>query len=162
MARFDPVAPNAWPHGGTFNNNVLAMAAGHAALAKVLTAEALESMNRRGDRLRHRLNDLARRYDLPMQVTGAGSLFGIHFHYGQIRNVGDLRRGETGRESAIRLLKALFHLDMLAQGQYLSRRILGNLSLETTEADLDDLCVAVEEFLASRGALIREAVSAPE
>ena len=162
MARFDPVAPNAWPHGGTFNNNVLAMAAGHAALAKVLTAEALESMNRQGDRLRHRLNDLARRYDLPMQVTGAGSLFGIHFHYGQIRNVGDLRRGETGRESAIRLLKALFHLDMLAQGQYLSRRILANLSLETTEADLDDLCVAVEEFLANRGALIREAVSAPE
>ena len=162
MARFDPVAPNAWPHGGTFNNNVLAMAAGHAALAKVLTAEALESMNRQGDRLRHRLNDLARRYDLPMQVTGAGSLFGIHFHYGQIRNVGDLRRGETGRESAIRMLKALFHLDMLAQGQYLSRRILANLSLETTEADLDDLCVAVEEFLANRGALIREAVSAPE
>ena len=158
MARFDPAAPNAFPHGGTFNNNVLAMAAGHAALSKVLTPERLEAMNRRGDRLRERLNAMGRAHELPMQVTGIGSIFGIHFHRGPIRNAGDLDRGEAGRETAIRQLKTLFHLDMLAAGQYLSRRILGNLSLETTDADLDALCNAVEEFLASRGGLIREAV----
>jgi glutamate-1-semialdehyde 2,1-aminomutase len=160
MARFDPAAPNAFPHGGTFNNNVLAMAAGHAALAKVLTPEAVAAMNRRGDRLRERLNEMARAHDLPMQVTGVGSIFGIHFHRGPIRNADDLDRGEAGREAAIRELKTLFHLDMLAAGQYLSRRILGNLSLETTDADLDGLCSAVEEFLVSRGGLIREAVPA--
>jgi len=160
MARFDPAAPNAFPHGGTFNNNVLAMAAGHAALSKVLTPEALERMNRRGDRLRDRLNATAKEHDLPMQVTGSGSIFGIHFHRGPIRNAGDLDRGEAGREAAIGQLKTLFQLDMLAAGQYLNRRILGNLSLETSEADLDALCGAVEEFLVSRGALIREAVPA--
>ena len=115
-------------------------------------------MNRRGDRLRERLNEMGRAHELPMQVTGRGSIFGIHFHRGPIRNAGDLDRGEEGREAAIRQLKTLFHLDMLAAGQYLSRRILGNLSLETTDADLDALCNAVEEFLASRGGLIREAV----
>ncbi len=40
MARFDPARAGAYPHGGTFNNNVLAMAAGHAALTSVLTTEA--------------------------------------------------------------------------------------------------------------------------
>ena len=136
------------------------MAAGHAALSKVLTAEAVAAMNRRGDRLRDRLNDIAKAQDLPMQVTGKGSIFGIHFHRGPIRNAGDLDRGEAGREAIIRELKTLVHLDMLAAGQYLSRRILGNLSLETSDADLDGLCGAVEEFLVSRGGLLREAVPA--
>ena len=158
MSRFDPSAVNAFPHGGTFNNNVLAMAAGHVALSKVLTPAALEDMNRRGDRLRDRMNAMARAFDLPMQAIGVGSIFGIHFHRGPIRNAGDLRRGEAGHEAAILQLKALFHLDMLAAGQYLSRRILGNLSLETSDADADRLCGAVEEFLVSRGALIQEAV----
>ena len=158
MARFDPSAPDAFPHGGTFNNNVLAMAAGHAALSQVLTAEAQEGMNRRGDRLRDRLNAMAGAHGLPMQVTGIGSIFGIHFHRGPIRNAGDLERGEVGRAASILQLKTLFHLDMLAAGQYLSRRLLCNLSLETSEADLDGFCGAVEEFLVSRGALIREAV----
>ena len=107
--------------------------------------------------LRDRLNAMGREHELPMQVTGVGSIFGIHFHRGPIRNVGDLARGEAGREAAIRQLKALFHLDMLAAGQYLSRRLLCNLSLETSEAEVDGLCDAIGEFLASRGALIREA-----
>jgi glutamate-1-semialdehyde 2,1-aminomutase len=162
MARFDPSAPGAFPHGGTFNNNVLAMAAGHAALSQVLTSAAQEAMNRRGDRLRDRLNAMAAAKSLPMQVTGVGSIFGIHFHRGPIRNTGDLERGEAGRAEAIRQLKTLFHLDMLAAGQYLSRRLLGNLSLETSEADLDGFCGAVEEFLVSRGTLLREAVPEEE
>jgi glutamate-1-semialdehyde 2,1-aminomutase len=160
MARFDPSAPGAFPHGGTFNNNVLAMAAGHAALSQVLTAASQEAMNKRGDRLRDRLNAIAGAHGLPLQVTGIGSIFGIHFHRGPIRNTGDLERGEAGREEPIRQLKTLFHLDMLAAGQYLSRRLLGNLSLETSEADVDGFCDAVEEFLASRGGLIRGAVEA--
>jgi glutamate-1-semialdehyde 2,1-aminomutase len=155
MARFDPSRPDAFPHGGTFNNNVLAMAAGFAALTRVLTADAQARMNALGDRLRERLAELARKRDVPMQVTGLGSIFGIHFHAGPVRNIGDLDRGERGRESAIEDIKKLFHLDMLAAGQYVSRRILGNLSVETTEADADAFCQAVEEFLVNRGELVR-------
>ncbi|HEY3148639.1 MAG TPA: aminotransferase class III-fold pyridoxal phosphate-dependent enzyme [Dongiaceae bacterium] len=157
MARFDPSRPDAYPHGGTFNNNVLAMAAGHAALTRVLTADAQARMNALGDRLRTRLAELARKHDVPMQVTGLGSIFGIHFHAGPIRNIGDLDRGERGREALISDIKKLFHLDMLAAGQYISRRVMGNLSVETSEADADALCQAIEEFLVSRGALVRDA-----
>lgn len=157
MARFDPSRPDAYPHGGTFNNNVLAMAAGHAALTCVLTAESQARMNALGDRLRDRLTELARKHDVPMQVTGLGSIFGIHFHVGPIRNIGDLDRGERGRESTINDIKKLFHLDMLAAGQYISRRVMGDLSLETSEAEADGLCQAVEEFLVNRGELVRAA-----
>jgi glutamate-1-semialdehyde 2,1-aminomutase len=131
------------------------MAAGYAALTQVLTAETQARLNALGDRLRARLAELARKHDVPMQVTGLGSIFGIHFHVGPIRNIGDLDRGEHGREAAIGDIKKLFHLDMLAAGQYLSRRILGNLSVETSEADTEALCQAVEEFLVNRGELVR-------
>ncbi len=159
MSRFDPRSPNALPHGGTFNNNVLGMAAGYVALTQVLTPERQERMNAMGDRLRDRLNELARAHGIPLQTTGLGSIFGMHFHDGPIRNAGDLDAGERGRESAIAELKALFHLDMIERGQYLSRRILGNLSLETSEPQIDGLCGAVEDFLETRGALARAALA---
>jgi glutamate-1-semialdehyde aminotransferase len=103
------------------------------------------------------LAELAQRHDVPMQVTGLGSIFGIHFHVGPIRNTGDLDRGEHGRESVISDIKKLFHLDMIAAGQYISRRVMGNLSIETSEADADGFCQAVEEFLVNRGEVVRAA-----
>lgn len=158
MARFDPSKPNAYPHGGTFNNNVLAMAAGHAALTEVLTEERLLRMNALGDSIRERLNGLARKHDVPVQATGIGSVFGLHFHEGPIRNSGDLDRAEHGREALIGDIKKLFHLEMLAAGQYIARRVMGDLSIETTEAEADGLCAAVEEFFVSRGELVRAAM----
>jgi len=160
MARFDPSRPDAYPHGGTFNNNVLAMAAGYAALTKVLTTEAQGHMNALGDSVRTRLNELARKHNVPMQSTGIGSVFGIHFHVGPIRSIGDLDRGEHGRESVVGGIRKLFHLDMIAAGQYISRRIMGCLSVETSDAEADQFCQAVEEFLVSRGDVVRAAFEA--
>jgi glutamate-1-semialdehyde 2,1-aminomutase len=150
MNHFDPSKPGAFPHGGTFNNNVVAMSAGYVALTKILTREASDRMNALGDRLRDRLNDLALKHALPMVATGFGSIFGIHFHDGVLRNIDDLDLGEKGRENEVANLKKLFHLDMIDSGIYISRRVMGNLSLETTEAETDTLVAAVDEFLASR------------
>jgi glutamate-1-semialdehyde 2,1-aminomutase len=159
MARFDPGRPGAFPHGGTFNNNVLAMAAGLAGFTHVLTLEAIERMNARGDALRRRLNDLAARHGVALQATGVGSIFGLHFHRGPIRNGDDLAAGGRGRETAIAQLKSLFQLDLLERGLYVTRRILGNVSLATSDADTDLLVAALDEFLATRGDLIREVVA---
>ena len=155
MRRFDPSKPNAFPHGGTFNNNVIAMAAGHVALTRLLTREATDRMNALGDHLRGRLNGLAKKHALPMVATGFGSIFGIHFHEGRLRNIDDLNEGEKGREREMEDLKKLFHLDMIGNGIYISRRIMGNLSLETTEVETDMLVNAVDEFLSSRGNLMQ-------
>ena len=66
-------------------------------------------------------------------------------------------RASTGASRPSRDLKKLFHLDMLAAGQYISRRIMGNLSIETSEAEAEAFCQAVEEFLVSRGDVVRAA-----
>jgi glutamate-1-semialdehyde 2,1-aminomutase len=159
MRRFDPSKPGAFPHGGTFNNNVVAMSAGYVALNKILTREVSDRMNGLGDRLRAKLNGLASKHALPMVATGFGSIFGIHFHEGTLRNIDDLDLGEQGRESEVADLKKLFHLDMIGSGIYIARRIMGNLSVETTEAETDRLVAAVDEFLASRKNLFKAVFS---
>ena len=60
-----------------------------------------------GDRLRAKLNELASKHAVPMVATGFGSIFGIHFHDGKIRNIDDLDQGEAGREAEVADLKEL-------------------------------------------------------
>jgi glutamate-1-semialdehyde 2,1-aminomutase len=158
MERFDPNRPDALPHGGTFNNNVLAMAAGHAAFTEVLTVEALGAMNALGDALRSRTNALAQKHGVAMQMTGLGSIYGLHFCKGPIRSIRDLDAAAQGRETALAALRKLFQLDMFARGLYVTRRGTGNLSLATTAAEIDLFLDALEEFMTSRGALIRDVV----
>ncbi|HEX5328097.1 MAG TPA: aminotransferase class III-fold pyridoxal phosphate-dependent enzyme, partial [Acetobacteraceae bacterium] len=55
MDLFDPRRPDALPHAGTFNNNVLTMSAGLAGLTEVYTPAAAVALNARGDALRERL-----------------------------------------------------------------------------------------------------------
>jgi glutamate-1-semialdehyde 2,1-aminomutase len=155
MEGFDPSRPDALQHGGTFNNNVIAMTAGCRVMERLLSEEALAEMNERGDGLREALNRLADTHGLPIQATGTGSIFGIHFHRGPLNNVGDLTEGELGREAQMGALKKLFHFDMLAAGIYISRRLTGNLSLMTSKAECAQFLAAVEEFFVNRGELIR-------
>ena len=61
MDLFDPRRPDALPHAGTFNNNVLTMSAGLAGLTEVYTPDAAVALNARGDALRERLNALCRK-----------------------------------------------------------------------------------------------------
>jgi glutamate-1-semialdehyde 2,1-aminomutase len=159
MGRFDPSRPGAFPHGGTFNNNVLAMAAGYAALTRVLTAQALDATNRLGDRIREGINERAARHGLPVLSTGVGSILGVHFHRGPARNEADFDAFASERERGLQQLRTLFHFDMIAAGIYISRRIMGNLSLATTEADAERLLEAVEEFMVARQRLIEEVLS---
>ena len=94
-----------------------------------------------------------------LRVTGLGSIFGLHFHQGPIRNIQDLDAAAKGREPALDALKKLFQLDMFARGFYVTRRIMGNLSLATTAAEIDQFLEALDEFFTSRGSLIRDAMA---
>ena len=156
MERYDPARPDAIAHAGTFNNNVLSMAAGLAGITEVLTEDALAALNTRGDDLRDRLNALAVARGLPVQATGCGSLVNLHFHRGPIRSVQDYQADAPTTARRNQLVR-LFHLDMLAAGQYLAARGFMALSLPITDADCDRLVAAVDEFLAVRGPLIEAA-----
>ena len=70
MERFDPSRPDALPHSGTYNNNVLTMAAGVAGLSRVFTPEAADALTATGERFKARLNAIGLRRGVPVQVTG--------------------------------------------------------------------------------------------
>jgi glutamate-1-semialdehyde 2,1-aminomutase len=139
MRRFDPSQPDALQHGGTFNNDVLTMAAGAAGLTQVLTEAEVSRLNVLGDRLRDRLNAFSAERELSFCATGYGSVIGLHFTPGPVRNEGDVP------ESAE--LRALLHLHMLERGFSYGRRGFIALSLPLGEAEVDGFAAAVEEFL---------------
>ena len=144
MDRYDPRRADALPHAGTFNNNVLTMAAGVAGLTQLFTSASADALFTRGEALRADLNALAPH--LPMQWTGLGSLLTLHFQRTPIRSPADLA-GETR-------LRELFFLDMLARGFYLARRGMIALSLEVSELETVAFRAAVADFIETRGALL--------
>jgi glutamate-1-semialdehyde 2,1-aminomutase len=158
MGRLDPRRPDALMHAGTFNNNVLAMAAGLAGLREVLTEDESRRVNREGDALRERLRGLVAKRGLPMQVTGTGSLIGVHFSARPVRSVRDLADPDPDLPRRRTELMKLMHLDMIAQGQYFARRGYISLSLPMETADFDDFCAAFDEFLSVRGPTVAAAV----
>ena len=146
MARFDPSQPGALPHAGTFNNNVLTMAAGLTTLAEVFTPEAAARLNDLGERLRARLNALCAGY--PMQFTGRGSMLAVHMTEAPIRRPADAAAGNMAARD-------LFFFDMLRAGFWIARRGMLSLSLPLTEADADRFAAAVGQFLVARGELLK-------
>jgi glutamate-1-semialdehyde 2,1-aminomutase len=117
MAAYDPTRPDALFHAGTFNNNVVSLSAGIAGLTHVLTDEALQDLNARGDRLRAALDRI-------VPTTGRGSLMTMH--------APDQR---------------LLFLELLDRGFWLAARGMIALSLPITDADCDALVEAVGEVL---------------
>jgi glutamate-1-semialdehyde 2,1-aminomutase len=147
MRRFDPRVPGALTHAGTFNNNVISMAAGIAGMTKVLTPEAIRALNARGDALRDDLNAVFRRRGAKLSATGLGSIIGLHATDRPIRNPDDL----AGADPAI---KDLVFFDLVARGFYIARRGFMALSLPIGDAETKGLVEALDDIVALRGPLI--------
>lgn len=148
MARFDPRQPGALGHAGTFNNNVLSMAAGLAGLQQVLTASALDALNARGETLRARLNDCARGHGAPVQFTGMGSVMNLHTLTGTVRSPADLAPASAA-------LRELLFFDLLARGVFMAQRGFMALSLPFDDAACDEMVAAFDDVLGVREDLWR-------
>ncbi len=140
MGRLDPTRKDGFTHSGTYNNNVLSMAAGIAGLEKVFTPERCDALNAGGDRLRQRLAAAIARHGVPIQVTGRGSMLCVHPQRTAIRRPVD----HAASPAAAR---KLLHLDLNLRGFYLARRGFMSLSLPHSEADHDALVAAFEGYL---------------
>lgn len=143
MAVYDPAAPGALPHAGTFNNNVMSMRAGIAALTEAFTPEIAAALHARGEALRARIEDLFARHGVAMTVTGAGSVMTIHGRNGPIRSPADL----AGADDRVR---ELVFLDLLERGYYMARRGFIALSLALSDDQLDGFVAALEDVLTAR------------
>jgi glutamate-1-semialdehyde 2,1-aminomutase len=140
MARFDPRRPDAFPHNGTYNNNVLTMMAGIAGLKEVFTPEAAIRINADGDAMRQRLNATLAKHGVPGEVTGRGSMMAIHFGKGPFRRPADVAKVPGD-------VRALYHFSLMEQALYVSRRGMLVLSLPMTQVDRDAMVTGFDRFL---------------
>ena len=147
MRRFDPGEPDALPHAGTFNNNILSMTAGYAGLSRVFTPEACVALNARGDALRDRLNAHCQARGARVQFVGRGSMMTFHATTAAIRNASDALLGDAD-------LKELIFFDLLERGFWVARRGMVNLSLTLTDGDLERFEAAFVDVLEERAALL--------
>jgi len=147
MDRFDPAAPGAFGHGGTFNNNVLSMAGGLAGLTQVFTPEACVAMNDRGDRLRVGLNAIFARAGVAACVSGVGSIMNVHFVPGPVTD-------PHAVEAQDRRLLKLWQLELMLKGFYATPRGMIALSLPFGEAELAATLAAAAEIVATHRAVL--------
>jgi glutamate-1-semialdehyde 2,1-aminomutase len=138
MAGFDPSRPGSLPHAGTFNNNVLTMAAGLAGLKQRLTPEAVRALNARGDALRQRLNAIFAIAGAEIRAAGIGSLMNIHPVGVEPKRPADLAAADPR-------MRDLIFFDLLEDGFYTARRGLMALSLPIGDEETEALVAAVEK-----------------
>ncbi|WP_119268842.1 aspartate aminotransferase family protein [Taklimakanibacter deserti] len=143
MEQFDPTRPQFLPHAGTFNNNTLTMTAGFAALSEIFTPQACLDLNRRGDALRDRLNDLFMRYQVKLKATGIGSLINLHPLSGEVGTPDDVGKADPR-------LRQLLYLDLLEEGYYVAGRGYMALSLVVSDEHCDGFCAAIERIVTAR------------
>ncbi len=150
MQRFDPRRADALGHAGTFNNNVLSMAAGLAGLRELWTPAAVEPLNRRGDRLRERCNALFAARGLDLQATGLGSLMTLHPTRRTLRSAADLA-GCDGR------VRDLLYFALLERGVFIARRGMTALSLPFGDAEAETFVAALDDALAAHADVLPHA-----
>jgi glutamate-1-semialdehyde 2,1-aminomutase len=135
MEAFDPRSPHHLHHSGTFNGNLMTMAAGCVAL-DLLTQGEIERINALGERLAEGLRrSLAERPDLHGVVNNCGSL--VHVNFGT--------KGEVSKFSDLKLdspTAAAFHLAALDEGVYFAPRGFMNTSTAMDEQVVDEVLEA--------------------
>ncbi len=129
MAIFDARQPGALVHGGTFNGNPVAAAAGLATL-RHLTPARYELIERLGGRLRSGIAEGIARTGLDASVDGVASIFQV------------FPGPSLAAPDGLTPQSALF-LGLLVDGFQLAPRGMGAIATPTTEADVDDLARAV-------------------
>jgi glutamate-1-semialdehyde 2,1-aminomutase len=135
MEIFDPSSEGHLHHSGTFNGNLMTMAAGIVTL-DLLTQEAIDSINALGERLARGLRrSLAERPELHGVVNNCGSLLHVNFGTG----------GEVSKYSDLKLdsqVVASFHRAALEEGVYFAPRGFMNTSTAMDEQTVDDVLEA--------------------
>jgi glutamate-1-semialdehyde 2,1-aminomutase len=91
---------------GTFTGHPTSMVAGIAAITELEKANVPFHLNKLGDDLRDQIRNIAEKHNVALQVTGAGSMFYIHFCDHPIRNKRDAMKADKqkGLELSLRLL----------------------------------------------------------
>ena len=140
MALFDPSAGGAAvAHAGTFNANPMTLSAGTVVM-EAMTPEVYQRLNSLGKSLRAKLGAVFDELEVPCQITGTASFFGMHITSEPV----------TDYRSSLRSDKSMRHalfMGLVNEGVLLQESCAGALNSLTTEAEVDALVDAVREVL---------------
>ena len=139
MELFDPTRGAPIAHAGTFNANPVTMAAGEVVMTH-LTPEVYDRMNALGDETRAKLSAVFDEFEVDAQVTGIGSLFGIHFTAEEITDYRSVVRGDQT------MRRALF-TGLLNEGILLQTATAGAMNSLTTSTEIDTLVDATRRVI---------------
>jgi glutamate-1-semialdehyde 2,1-aminomutase len=110
-------------------------------LAELERTDALAAADARAEAIRAGWREIAASLDLPLQVTGISSWFGLYFTERPIRTVRDALTADRARQRAL-------SLGLLAGGVYLAPSHPGFTSAAHTEADVERVLEVSERVLA--------------
>jgi glutamate-1-semialdehyde 2,1-aminomutase len=139
MNQFDSRREGALVHGGTFNGNPVAAAAGLATL-RHMTPERYDALERSGDRLRSSIAGAITQTGLDASIGGIGSLFQV------FPGTSLVAPDDMTPQSAL-------FMGLLVDGLHLSPRGMGAIATPATDEDLDDLATAILSRLGSMQAV---------
>src|SRR5216117_3842102 len=127
---------------GTLAGNPVAMAAGLATLRETERPGFYETLERRTARLVAGIGDAARRHAVPVTTGHAGSMWGMYFAPGPVRNFAEAKAADAS-------LFARWHRAALARGVFLAPSAFeaGFVSSAHTDADIDTTITQLDAAL---------------
>ncbi len=125
---------------GTFSGSPASMRAGLVMLDQIERTDAIEIADARAAAIRDGWRAIAADLDLPLQVTGLSSWFGLFFTDRPIRTRRDAMTADAERQRA-------FSLGLLAGGVYMTPSHPGFTSAAHTEADIQHVLEVSERVL---------------
>ncbi|MEM3731599.1 MAG: glutamate-1-semialdehyde 2,1-aminomutase [Candidatus Bathyarchaeia archaeon] len=131
--------PNYSFHGGTFTANPIAMVAGLTTLKILEDGTLINRLNKLGEKIREELKEIFERKNVNAQITGVGSIFGVHFTKEKVNDA-------TAAYKADRKKLFDYHLNLIENGIFFLPTHSGVLSTAHTKADIQKLLVETEKY----------------
>lgn len=131
--------PNYAFHGGTFTANPITMTAGLATLKILEDGKLVRKLNALGDKIRQELKAIFEKNKIDAQVTGASSIFNVHFTKEEVRDAKAASRADKKK-----LLE--YNLELIANGIFFLPTHNGTLSTAHTESDIEKLFIETENY----------------
>ncbi len=139
MGLYDPTSGPRVAHAGTFNANPVTMLAGAVTLEQ-LTPEVYRRLAEVTEYLRHGLREVGRELEVPVQVTGLGSLFGIHFSDETLVGYRDIAKSDSA-------FRHYVFLGLLNEGILMAPNLVGAVSTAIAEPEVDAFVAALRNVL---------------
>ena len=126
-------------HAGTFNANPVTMIAGAATLEE-LTPEVYKHLTEQPAYLKTEILKVAKELEVPIQVTGLGSLFGIHFTSDELVGYRDIAAEDAAFRHRV-------FLGLLNEGSLMASNLVGAVSTQIDTAEIDAFVAALQRVL---------------